>query len=30
LQFYPSIANVVASVITVFISYLLQRKYSFK
>lgn len=30
LQFYPSIANVVASIITVFISYLLQRKYSFK
>ncbi len=30
LAFYPSIANVVASIVTVFVSYLLQRKYTFK
>lgn len=30
LQFYPSIANVCASVVIVFLSFLLQRKYTFK
>lgn len=30
LQFYPSIANVFSSFVVVFLSYLLQRKYTFK
>jgi putative flippase GtrA len=30
LQFYPSIANVISSFVVVFLSYLLQRKYTFK
>jgi putative flippase GtrA len=30
LQFYPSIANVISSFAIVFLSYLLQRKYTFK
>jgi putative flippase GtrA len=30
LQFYPSIANVISSFAVVFLSYLLQRKYTFK
>jgi len=28
--FYPSIANVFSSVFVVFLSYLLQKKYTFK